>query len=615
MNFNINKIILWLKNGKIRELEFKPNKINLITGGSHTGKSAILEIVDYCFFSSKSRISESMINENVLWYGINISVNDKNYTIVRESLSEGKVSDNYYFSSFGEIPLIVDSNNSENAIKSILETEFKIDRDAKFPTSYGSNYIKAGTKISLRYFLMFNTISGNIIENDEGVFFDKQNDIRYKEALPRIFDLALGIETVENILKSEKKAELENQLAKLIRKNKAISSKASDFNQERVEILQKAKEHNVVRDDAKIDEVIVDLNKAIQGFENEPTTNSEKEILESSFYSLQRKIRNLKQFSTEYSKYKRSIKNLDDSLKPIEFLREKDSEIIKTSIFEQLLTSYTKDLTKIRKSYSNNTPIDRQVNDNIKDLEKELEIIKSKLDLLPKENKSFESEKEKYFFLGQMKSKLEIFSTDSSSVLTSYDEEIGALQLEIEQLIIVNTEDKRELTIKLTEEIISEYIKESDKALANYSTYQPVFDYKNKTLLLRKPKTSYIENVGSSSNHMFLHLFFSLAMHEVIFQNQSPFVAPFLIIDQPSRPYYGTNGKRKTENPESDDYKIKKAFELLDRFIETRKSNSGKFQMIVLEHIPIETVSNLKNIHIVGEFFDGNALIPNSYIE
>jgi hypothetical protein len=40
-----------------------------------------------------------------------------------------------------------------------------------------------------------------------------------------IFDLALGIETVENILKSERKAELENHLAKLIRKNKTISSK------------------------------------------------------------------------------------------------------------------------------------------------------------------------------------------------------------------------------------------------------------------------------------------------------------------------------------------------------------------------------------------------------
>jgi len=226
MNFNINKIVLWLKNGRIREIKFEPNKVNLITGGSHTGKSAILEIVDYCFFSSKSRISESMINENVLWYGLNLSLNDKRYTIARKSLLQGKVSNDYYFSSLGEIPTIVEANNTEGAIKSILETEFKIDRDAKFPTSYGSNYIKAGTKISFRYFLMFNTISGNIIENDEGVFFDKQNEIRYKEALPRIFDLALGIETVENILKTEKKAELEKQLAKLTRKNKTITTKA-----------------------------------------------------------------------------------------------------------------------------------------------------------------------------------------------------------------------------------------------------------------------------------------------------------------------------------------------------------------------------------------------------
>ena len=614
MNFSIIKIVLWLKNGRVREIEFKPNKVNIITGGSHTGKSAILEIIDYCFFSSKSRISESMINENVTWYGLNFLVNDKTYTIARKSLVEGKVSDQYYFSSFGEIPKTVETNNSENAIKSIIETEFNIDRDAKFPSDYGSNYIKSGTKISLRYFLMFNTISGNIIENDEGIFFDKQNETRYKEALPRIFDLALGIETVENILKSEKKSELERQLAKLVRKNKTITAKADDFNKEKVEILQQAKEYNVVKDSANSADAIDELNNAIKGVESSSSSNSEREKLESSFYALQRKIRNIKQFSNEYEKYKKTIKNLSDSLKPIEFLREKDSEIIKTSIFDELVNSFTKDLNVIRKSYSSNTPIDRQVKDNVKDLETKLNAIKGELDLFPKENKSFQNEKEKYFFLGQVKSKLEIFSSNSSDVKVSYDDEIKQLEEQINQLIITNTEEKRELTIKLTEEIIRDYIKESKEALANYSTYQPVFDYKNKTLLLKKPMTSYIENVGSSSNHMFLHLFFSLSMHEVVFQNNSPFVAPFIIIDQPSRPYYGTNGKRKTNDPESDDYKIKKAFELLDTFIATRNSNKGHFQMIVLEHIPKEDVSDLKNVHVVEVFFDGNALIPKSYL-
>ena len=65
MKFNIEKIILWLKNGKRREIKFLPNKVNVITGDSNTGKTAILEIIDYCFFASKSKISESMINENI----------------------------------------------------------------------------------------------------------------------------------------------------------------------------------------------------------------------------------------------------------------------------------------------------------------------------------------------------------------------------------------------------------------------------------------------------------------------------------------------------------------------------------------------------------------------
>ena len=37
--------------------------------------------------------------------------------------------------------------------------------------------------------------------------------------------------------------------------------------------------------------------------------------------------------------------------------------------------------------------------------------------------------------------------------------------------------------------------------------------------------------------------------------------------------------------------------------------------MIVLEHIPVEYVSDLENIHVVEEFFNGNALIPHSEYE
>ena len=77
MTFYIKKIVLWLKNGDTRILKFKNDKVNVITGNSKTGKTAILEIIDYCLCGSDSNISYEHIGENVLWYGLNFCINEK----------------------------------------------------------------------------------------------------------------------------------------------------------------------------------------------------------------------------------------------------------------------------------------------------------------------------------------------------------------------------------------------------------------------------------------------------------------------------------------------------------------------------------------------------------
>lgn len=48
MNFSIDSVILWpRKNGfSHRKVDFTPDKINIITGASRTGKSAIIPIID-----------------------------------------------------------------------------------------------------------------------------------------------------------------------------------------------------------------------------------------------------------------------------------------------------------------------------------------------------------------------------------------------------------------------------------------------------------------------------------------------------------------------------------------------------------------------------------------
>ena len=46
--------------------------------------------------------------------------------------------------------------------------------------------------------MLFNILSGDIIAHSTD-YFDKMHNIKYQEALHRIFDLALSITTIENI--------------------------------------------------------------------------------------------------------------------------------------------------------------------------------------------------------------------------------------------------------------------------------------------------------------------------------------------------------------------------------------------------------------------------------
>ncbi|WP_300181597.1 DUF3732 domain-containing protein, partial [uncultured Aliivibrio sp.] len=252
-----------------------------------------------------------------------------------------------------------------------------------------------------------------------------------------------------------------------------------------------------------------------------------------------------------------------------------------------------------------------QVDDKINELESKLKEINLKLESYPAEKFDYTSSKEKYYFLGQVEAKAKIFSEfDVNDKL----EDISLIKDEIDRIIIEDTSIKKELTCRAIEEFVSEYMETVGESLENYQNYLPVFDYKNKSLGLRKPRTTYIENVGSSSNQMFLHLFFTLAMHDIIEQNKSPFIAPYLIIDQPSRPYYGDESEEEKKLSSSDQAKIKSAFNLLDKFISNKVVNKNDFQMIVLEHIPESIVHDMENVHIVEVFRGGNALVKDENI-
>ena len=61
MNFQIMNIILYGKKGGRKSIDFKLGDLNIITGVSETGKTALLEIIDYCLCSDTCNIPGGII--------------------------------------------------------------------------------------------------------------------------------------------------------------------------------------------------------------------------------------------------------------------------------------------------------------------------------------------------------------------------------------------------------------------------------------------------------------------------------------------------------------------------------------------------------------------------
>lgn len=69
MYFQVEKIILWSKKVQYsyKTVDFCYDKINVITGASRTGKSAIIPIIDYCLGDGQCQIPVNTIRDDSIY--------------------------------------------------------------------------------------------------------------------------------------------------------------------------------------------------------------------------------------------------------------------------------------------------------------------------------------------------------------------------------------------------------------------------------------------------------------------------------------------------------------------------------------------------------------------
>ena len=88
----IKSIHIYSHDGQRRDLEFKVNGLNVITGRSSTGKSALSEIIEYCMGRSTFNVPEGVIRDKVAWFAVIYQFPHEQVMIAKPTPNKGGAS-------------------------------------------------------------------------------------------------------------------------------------------------------------------------------------------------------------------------------------------------------------------------------------------------------------------------------------------------------------------------------------------------------------------------------------------------------------------------------------------------------------------------------------------
>src|SRR5438876_2817803 len=92
MKFQLLKIILWPVKPLLppRVVQLRGDTVNVISGASRTGKSAIIPIIDYCLGADKCAIPVETIRNACSWFGVLVQTSEGQKLFARREPGEQK---------------------------------------------------------------------------------------------------------------------------------------------------------------------------------------------------------------------------------------------------------------------------------------------------------------------------------------------------------------------------------------------------------------------------------------------------------------------------------------------------------------------------------------------
>lgn len=615
----IKSIHIYSHDGQRRDLEFHVEGLNVITGRSSTGKSALSDIVEYCMGRSDCNVPEGVIRDKVAWFGVLYQFPNEQVLIAKPSPEGGAASCSIAMQRRGVIVTIpafheLAVNTDDDAVVALLSKLLGIPEN-RTDVPLDSSRASYEATIKHTYYYLFQKIG--LVANRDQLFY-RQNEQFQPQAIRDTLPILLGVS-------SNDKYELEAKL-RMAQRDLRISAKfledarqAIDTSEQKgLSLLSEARSVGIAPalGQSEDNEAVLELlrqtlswkpQSAPQDSANEITQFEERIAdLRQDRRDLQARIDSARQFAKKAGGFQSEALEQRDRLLSIRALPRDPSTGewqwpfaeknlgLESPIASAILNEVSSLDSELAIVAGQRPRLDSYLSDldgQIQEISSEIRSAEEQLAAAIATNELVTAMGNRNNAAARVVGRISLFLENlvPNEELVARETQHQRLRLKVADLErrIGDDSSGERLTSMLNNIAAqaSQFIRELE---AEFSAYPMRIDLTNLTIVFDRPDRSVpMSRTGGGENHLAYHLSALLALHLFASRSGRPFPR-FLMIDQPTQVYFPSekaykeaDGSVQKTEEDADLAAVRRLFAWLYRF--TRDLAPG-FQIIVTEH-------------------------------
>lgn len=658
MYLQIREIVLWPRNPNFepRRLQFELGKVNVISGASRTGKSAVIPIIDYCLGAGTCSIPVKTIRKYCEWFGVVVATAQGDKLMARREPGAQRNTDDMYIleaDRITDIPHRIAKNTNADAVKRLLDEVAGL---SKLDFSGGDESTGFDGRPSFRDLAAFTFQPQNVVANPDVLFF-KANSYEHREKLRKIFPYVLGAVTPALMAKQFELGRARQELRRKERELKdaqEVSSRwladlkakfseaqelglAAKPEQElsRGQMIERLEEI-VARTDLTLSvstSTISDALRELSGLEAE-----EREV-SRELTTLRHRLSEMNRMQVGVDQYQAAltlqrgrlqlsswlVSHTDDEADcPMcgthtdsakrklavlaEHLREVEAE---AGIDKEVPAAFDRELQRVTTEVG-------QTTERLRSVQIRKRALSGRSD--EARQRQFAAQRAERF-VGNLESALDLHRR-----LGSEGELVDEL-MRLKELVQRLEAELREQDVEARKRRALHTISNNAGRLLPYldveSPNDPIsLEINDLTIKVRSTeRDDYLSEIGSGSNWLSYHLAMLLALHQFFLSQPKSPVPAFLVLDQPSQVYFPKRvvarqdeEDEKVEEPQLRDEDVdavRQAFVVMGR---VALDAQGGLQLIVLDHASRDVWGNIDGVVGLPEWRNGAKLVPIAWL-